>query len=46
MLKKLSVHATIDSNDGMQDTLNEKGTTHDTNVTLFQLLKEWGFFQM
>ena len=37
ILKKLSVHATID-NKGMQDTLTGKGTTHDTNMTLFKPL--------
>ena len=38
MIKKVPVHATIDNNDGVQETLTGKGTTHDTNMTLFQPL--------
>ena len=40
MLKKLSVHATIDNNDGVQDILTGKGTTHDKNMSLFQPLRK------
>ena len=36
MAKGISTHATIDSNDGSQDTATVSGTTHGTNCTLFQ----------
>ena len=36
MCKGIPVHATINNNDGVQYTLTGKGTTHDTNMTLFQ----------
>ena len=34
--KGVSTHSTIDNNDGSQETWTGKGTTHDTNKTLFQ----------
>ena len=36
MVKGTATHATTDNNDGCQDTMTGKGTTHDTNCTLFQ----------
>ncbi len=36
MGKGVSTHATINKNDGSQDTATGSGTTHDTNCTLFQ----------
>lgn len=36
MVKGIATHATIDNNDGRQDTATGAGTTHDTNCTLFQ----------
>eukprot|EP00794_Sanderia_malayensis_P019707 gene19707-21653_t len=36
LAKGISTHATIDNNDGSQDTATGSGTTHDTNCTLFQ----------
>eukprot|EP00795_Rhopilema_esculentum_P009663 gene9663-17422_t len=36
MAKGISTHATIDNNDGSQDTATGSGTRHDTNCTLFQ----------
>ena len=45
MLRKLPMHTKIDNNDGMQDTLTGKSTTHDMNMTLFQpLCKGLRFF--
>ncbi len=38
MAKGIATHATIDNNDGRQDTITGSGTTHDTNGTLFQPL--------
>ena len=35
MCKGIPVHTTIDNNDGAQETLTGKGTTHDTNMILF-----------
>lgn len=35
--KGVMTHSTIDNNDGRQDTWTGKGTTHDTNKTLFQV---------
>ena len=32
----ISTHVTLDNNDGCQDTTTGKGTTHDTNFTVFQ----------
>ena len=40
MCKGIPVHATIDSNEVVQETLTGKGTTHDTNITLFQPICE------
>ena len=34
--KGVATHSTIDNNDGRQETWTGKGTTHDTNKTLFQ----------
>ena len=36
MIKGITTHAPLDNNDGCQDTLTGKGTTHDTNFTVFQ----------
>lgn len=33
-------HSTLDNNDGRQETWTGKGTTHDTNKTVFQLLSK------
>ena len=48
MCKGIPVHAAIDNNDGVQQTLTGKGTTHDTNMTLFQSVCEslsWSLFE-
>ena len=34
----ISTHARIDNNDGNQETATGKGTSHDTNMTIFQPL--------
>ena len=45
MAKGLTTHATIDNNDGRQETMTGKGTTHDSNCTLFQpLLPGSGYY--
>ena len=36
MVKGVSTHVTMDNNDGGQETMTGKGTTHDTNFTIFQ----------
>ena len=36
--KGVTTHSTIDNNDGRQETMTGSGTTHDTNITMFQLL--------
>ena len=38
MAKGIATHTTIDNNDGRQETMTGKGTTHDSNRTLFQPL--------
>ena len=38
MAKGIATHATIDNNDGRQETMSGKGTTHDSSCTLFQPL--------
>ena len=38
LAKGIATHATIDNNDGRQETATGKGTTHDTNCTIFQPL--------
>ena len=38
MAKRIATHATIDNNDGRQETMTGKGTTLDSNCTLFQPL--------
>ena len=35
--KGVTTHCTIDNNDGRQETMTGSGTTHDTNITIFQL---------
>ena len=35
--KGVTTHSTIDNNDGRQETVDGSGTTHDTNITMFQL---------
>ena len=35
MANGIETHATIDNNDGCQDTITGAGTTHDTNCTFF-----------
>ena len=37
MRKGVVCHSTLDNNDGRENTLTGLGTTHDTNVTLFQI---------
>ena len=36
LVRNLPTHVTIDNNDGSQETVTGKGTTHDTNRTIFQ----------
>ena len=36
LIKGIPTHVTLDNNDGSQETLTGKGTTHDTNFTVFQ----------
>ena len=38
LAKGIATHATIDNNDGRQETATGKGTAHDTNCTIFQPL--------
>ena len=38
MAKGIAIHAAIDNNDGRQETMTGKGTTLDSNCTLFQPL--------
>ena len=38
LFKGISLHSSIDNNDGRQETMTGAGTTHDTNKTLFQPL--------
>eukprot|EP00794_Sanderia_malayensis_P001897 gene1897-2154_t len=38
MMKGIPTHATIDNNDGRQETMTGKGTSHDSNRTLSQPL--------
>ena len=33
----VTTHSTMDNNDGHQETVDGTGTTHDTNITMFQL---------
>ena len=35
--KGVTTHSTMDNNDGKQETVDGSGTTHDTNITMFQL---------
>ena len=35
--KGVVTHSTIDNNDGRQETMTGVGTTHNTNMTLFQV---------
>ena len=35
--KGVTNHSTIDNKDGQQKTMTGSGTTHDTNITMFQL---------
>ena len=37
-MKGIPIHATIDNNDGRKETMTGKGTSHDSNRTLFQPL--------
>ena len=34
--KGIATHVTLDNNDRRQETITGKGTSHDTNFTLFQ----------
>ena len=43
---KRMINATIDNNDGVQETLTGKGATHDTNMTLFQPICESLFLSL
>ena len=36
--KGVTTHCTIDDNDGQWETMTGSGTTHDTNITMSQLL--------
>ena len=36
MVTGIPTHVTLDNNDGSQETVTGKGTTHDTNFTIFQ----------
>ena len=38
--KGVTTHSTMDNNDGKQETIDGTGTTHDTNITMFQLPTE------
>ena len=38
LLKNIATNVTIDNNDGVQETITGKGTTHDANITIFQPL--------
>ena len=38
--KGVTTHSTMDNNDGHQETIDGTGTTHDTNITMFQLPTE------
>ena len=40
----VSLHSSIDNNDGRQETLTGCGTTHDTNMTLFQTIQPGKLF--
>ena len=46
MCKGIPVHTTIDNNDRVQEILTGKGTTHDTNMTLFQSICEGLFLSL
>ena len=46
MCRGIPVHITIDNNDGVQETLAGNGTTHDTNMTLFQAICEGLFWSL
>ena len=35
--KGVTTHSTMDNNDGHQETIDGCGTTHDTNITMFQI---------
>ena len=36
LMKEIATHVTLDNNDENQETANGKGTTHYTNMTVFQ----------
>jgi len=36
LVKGIATHATLDNNDGKEETTTGRGTTHDTNFTMFQ----------
>ena len=43
LMKNIATHATLDNNDGREETANGNGTTHDTNFTMFHPLLEGNF---
>ena len=36
LMKRIATHVTLDNNDGREETSTGRGTTHDTNFTIFQ----------
>ena len=36
LMKRIATHVTLDNNDGREETSSGRGTTHDTNFTIFQ----------
>ena len=38
LLENVAIYVTVDNNGAVQETITGKGTTHDTNITRFQLL--------
>ena len=36
LMKRLATHVTLDNNDGRAKTSTGRGTTHDSNFTIFQ----------
>ena len=37
-LCNVPTHVTLDNNDGVQETITGRETTHDTNITIFQTI--------
>ena len=36
LMKRIATHVTLENNDGKEETLTGRGTTYDTNFTIFQ----------